>query len=1014
MPPPPPSEGRTHQGAALQRGRDPLHWKDLQSPNFRFFEEETFVASRMPELKLLSLAMLMALGGLTVRALDAGRTLTQYGLRRFHLEQGLPQSSVQCILQSADGYLWVGTQDGLARFNGESFHSFPEKSYSITCMAEDGEGRLLLGTESNGVLLFEKGRFTPLGGSQPFNSRVFDLSYSPLQRALWVATAEGLFRYGDHWQQRSAPELEGEQIYAVLADSLGRVWAGIGSKGLLCLQEDQVTLLTRQHGLHASVVVRLYEDFDGIIWIGTLKGLNTFRNGRLESHPLRIESDFGLGTFLVDRHGNIWTSSYLEGLTRHAEGGSTTHGELANIPLQSILALYEDREGSIWIGTDGEGLLQLRDTLFIPVSEPEGLSNRMVFPLLEDGRGRLWAGMESGALDCLEGRQIRSYQLEDRFITSLALDREGRVLVGADSGLFRVESEKIQPYPDANEVANETIWAMLCDSRDTLWLGTTTSGLIRKDEWGWTRFPEPEGVARKAINYLFESKTGELWIATDGNGLLRLHQGEFTRFGSREGFSHLVLTSILEDEQGALWITSHGGGLFRFKNGSARAFTMDDGLPSNLFYQILADGSGHFWLSSTRGIVRLAREGLNAYAAGRQNSLAVNVFGQQDGLRSIECNGGVQACALVRADGTLWFSTLQGLAAVDPLALEQGSVPPSIAIEKVLLNGQEQATENQVSLEARGTIGKVEIHYSGLYFSRPGSLAYEFLLEGQDLDWVSAGQRKTAYYSKIGPGTYRFKVRALTPEGLASPLPAQLEFNVRPYFHQTRTFIFLLIFVFSTLVYSAFRLRFRALEARENQLNQLVQERTRELQSTADDLLMANEKLERLSNTDLLLGIANRRLFERVMEEEWRRGLRYDRPMSVIMADVDHFKLFNDAVGHLAADEALIHVAQKMQQTLNRPGDLLARYGGEELVVFLPETPLEGARQVAERLRAAVTALAISHPGLPEGGLLTVSLGVAMRDETMNGWKDLVEQADRALYQSKQRGRNCATAARES
>jgi diguanylate cyclase (GGDEF)-like protein len=988
--------------------------EDLRPPIFRFFEEETAVAIRMPEIKLLTLAICLLLGGNAVLALDAGRTLTQYGLRRFHLEQGLPQSSVQCILQSADGYLWVGTQDGLARFNGESFHTFPERSYSITCMVEDGEGRLLLGTESNGVLLFDQGSFTPLGGSQPFNSRVFDLSYSALQGALWVATAEGLYCYTKHWQKQSAPEMEGEQVYAVLADSLGRVWAGIGSKGLLCLQEGHVTLFTRQHGLQASVVVRLYEDFDGIIWIGTLKGLNAFRNGRMENHPLRIDSDFGLGTFLIDRDANIWTSSYLEGLSRHSEGASVTHAELANIPLQSILALYEDREGTLWIGTDGEGLLQLRDTLFIPVSEPEGLSNRMVFPLLEDGEGRLWAGMESGVLDCLTGRDIRSYQLADLFITSLALDRQGRVLVGADTGLYRVEAEKIQPYPGAAEVANETIWALLCDSRDTLWLGTTSSGLIRKDELGWTRFPEPEGVARKAINYLFESRAGELWIATDGNGLLRLHEGEFTRFGSREGFSHLVLTSILEDEQGALWITSHGGGLFRFKNGSARAFTMADGLPSNLYYQILADDSGHFWLSSTRGIVRLAREGLNAFAAGRQGSLAVNVFGQQDGLRSIECNGGVQACALVRADGTLWFSTLQGLAAVDPLALDQGSVPPSIAIEKVLLDGSEHAAGNQIPLQASGVIGKVEIQYSGLYFSRPGSLAYEFLLEGLDLDWVEAGQRKTAVYNQIGPGKYRFKVRAVTPEGLASPLPAQLEFIVQPHFHQTRSFFLLLTLVVATLVYSAFRLRFRSLETRENQLNLLVEERTRELQTTADALMIANEKLERLSNTDLLLGIANRRLFERVMEEEWRRGLRYDRPMSVIMVDVDHFKLFNDAVGHLAADEALIQVARTMQQTLNRPGDLLARYGGEELVIFLPETPLEGALLVAERLRAAVTTLAIAHPGLPEGGLLTVSLGVAVREEGMNSWKDLVEQADRALYQSKQRGRNCATAARGS
>ncbi|MCB1049989.1 MAG: diguanylate cyclase [Acidobacteria bacterium] len=939
--------------------------------------------------------------------LDPVRSLSQYGLTRFHIEQGLPQSSVNCIYQTSDGYLWVGTQDGLARFNGETFLTFPDQSLNILCMAESNTGRLFLGTDGNGVLAYEKGNFRNLAGESFFGTaKISDLSYDPLTQTLWVATDNGLFKYmQEKWEPVQIPGMEKEKVFSVLADSLSRVWIGIGAKGLARLQNGEFTFFTKEQGLHSNLVVRIYEDFDGQIWIGTLRGLNVYRGGKMLSLPYESHSEFGLGTFLIDRDNNVWTASFIEGLTRHTSNGTSTASELLDIPLQSILSLFEDREGNLWIGTDGEGLIQLRDTKFIPFSEEEGLSHRVAFPLFEDQEKRLWVGFESGHLDCLEGSKVSSLLLENYFVTSLAMKPDGQLLIGTDAGLHTLLDGKVVPFPGSDVLAREMIWALLVDRKERIWVGTVQHGLFLYDGKSWTNFREQEGLPYQTVNYLYESKSGEIWIATDGGGLTKYENERFTSYGRKDGFEHLVLTSIYEDNKGYLWITSHGGGFYRFKNGVARGFSMKDGLASNLFYQVLEDNFGYLWFSSTRGIFRALRDDLMDYAAGKQQRLRIDHYTQHDGLRSIECNGGVQACAIKRADGTLWFSTLQGLVMIDPGDIKANNYAPPVVIEKIILDDRPYNLDGRPVPEIMGGLAKMEIHYAGLSFSNPKGLVFEYMLEGHDKDWVKAGNRRSAFYNSIEPGKYTFKVRAGNRDGVWSSDVSTLEIRIAPYLYQTQAFRITSLVLIALGIYGIFRLRVRTLQKREAQLQLLVNQRTRDLQIVTEQLKLANDKLERLSNTDPLMGIANRRRFDHDIELEWRRAKRTGRPISLILMDIDNFKAYNDELGHQEGDEALIMVAHKLQTILNRPGDLFARFGGEELVAYLPETQLDGAVAVAEKLRLGVLDLNITHPAL-ENQPLTLSFGVATSDDSMESWKELIELADKALYKSKAAGKN--------
>jgi diguanylate cyclase (GGDEF)-like protein len=412
----------------------------------------------------------------------------------------------------------------------------------------------------------------------------------------------------------------------------------------------------------------------------------------------------------------------------------------------------------------------------------------------------------------------------------------------------------------------------------------------------------------------------------------------------------------------------------------------------------LEDEKNNLWMSCSKGIFRINKRDLDAFDKGWLRAIPNTSFGTSDGMRTNECNGGAPAGWKTR-DGKLWFPTSKGVVMIDPANIRNNTQPPPVIIERVRIDNVE-ADPNQHASLAPGR-GELTFNFTALSFVAPEKVKFRYRLEGFDDEWkLETGKTREVHYTNIPPGEYTFRILACNNDGVWNEKGTAFQFYLKPHFYQTFWFYTLCAAMMGLIGVATYRLRVARMKSREAELVRLVEDRTRQLEE-------ANHRLHWLSYVDGLTGITNRRRFEETLELEWGRAKRGGTPLSLIMVDIDHFKLYNDTYGHQSGDECLRDVATSLAKSLNRAGDLVARYGGEEFVVILPGTGVEGATQVAESMRATVEALGIENRESPIRGTLTISLGVATAfPEKGISPEKLLAAADQALYRAKHEGRN--------
>jgi diguanylate cyclase (GGDEF)-like protein len=426
-------------------------------------------------------------------------------------------------------------------------------------------------------------------------------------------------------------------------------------------------------------------------------------------------------------------------------------------------------------------------------------------------------------------------------------------------------------------------------------------------------------------------------------------------------------------------------------------FTVKEGLFDDNVYEILEDDLGNLWMDCNKGIFRVSKKELGDFAEGRVRSISSVAYGAADGMKSSECDHASPG-GLKTRDGRLWFATIRGVAVIDPADIKVNQVVPPVIIEELIVGRRAGGFPEGARLPAGSRV--FEFHYTALSLLAPEKVKFKFKLEGFDEDWVDVGTRRVAYFTNIPPGPYRFRVIACNNDGVWNRAGASFTFVLKPHFYQTIIFYVLCGLGLAAMALGGFRIRINRLKAHEKQLTLLVEERTEELKR-------ANQELEHISLTDKLTEIANRRSFDAFLDREWGRCLREGRPLSLVMADIDFFKAYNDTYGHQAGDECLQKIAHVLKTSVNRAGDLAARYGGEEFIIILSETGTEGAATVAKKFSSAVQALRIAHETSKVSAHVTISLGCASCIPSReSGASSLLKAADGALYQSKQGGRN--------
>ena len=954
----------------------------------------------------------------TADALDPGKAVTQYSHQIWQAREGLPQNSIHAMLQSRDGYLWLGTQEGLVRFDGVQFTVFDRSNSSwmrsnyVQALLEDRDGSLWVGTNGGGVTRWKDEDLLGATMREGLAGDQVNCLFQDHDGAIWIGATTGLSRFENprFTSQGISANLRGKDIRAIGEDRHGALWVGTYD-GELLRKDDGRWTEEKIAGLSRSPIRAIARDRSGRLWIGTEGGgLASWRDGEVALYSVSsgLEGSKIL-CILEDREGSLWIGTDGAGLSRFAGGKWSTYSKSQGLSNGFVASLCEDREGSLWIGTHGGGLNRFSDGSFTRYGASEGLTYEDISTFKEASDGSLWIGSWGGGLDRLKDGKVTSYSSRNGLsydeVSSITEGPDGTLWVGTwGGGLNRLVNGRFQAIRGRQHLDAGKITCLMTDQAGAIWVGTLGNGLLRYAGGRWTSFTERQGLPNGNVRAIAEAPDATLWIGTDA-GLAHFSGGVFRRYGTADGLTSEAIYSLLLDRDGVLWVSTLGGGLHRFQNGRFVAYTTRQGFFDSVVFQILDDDSGHLWMSSNRGVYRVSKSDLEAVARHRLDAVPWRLFGTADGMESSECNGGNQPAGIRTRDGRLWFATLKGAVVVDPEHLSTNTVPPPVQLEEIIADKRRLEPSHDARI-APGP-GSLEFHYAGLSFLSPQRVRFRYRLEGFDKEWVEAGTRRAAYYTNTPPGRYRFHVIACNNDGVWNEKGATFQFTLAPHLYQTRWFFSICAGALIFLATGLYRLRVQGLTRRKAELVRLVGERTRQLEEANQRLEQANRALRRLSSLDGLTGIANRRQFDEVLDLEWRRSYRAEAPLSLLMIDIDHFKAFNDAYGHQRGDDYLKAIAAALRDGLNRPGDLVARYGGEEFVVVLPATDEAGAISCAERLRESVLTVEVPHerPGATLSA--TVSIGVAtVHPREGSSSATLIAAADEALYRAKAEGRD--------
>lgn len=973
---------------------------------------------------LLASAILLAsaLGLRSSAALEPGKAITQYMQASWNSESGLPQNSVHGIAQTPDGFLWLGTEEGLARFDGTGFTIYSHHrnaglaSDYIRVLATGRDGALWIGTDSGlsrqdpisggslGVLN-QDGRFSALTVSDGLAGDNITALCVDADGVIWVGTSRGLSRVRNG---RVVPDnrdriFKDSAIDAIAADARGTVWAGT-DHGLFAFDGGR-WLRWPLHDLPNERVTALSPSRSGGVWIGTITGeVAEIRGGEVYRSTARGPA-VEINALIEDRDGALWIAFDRHGIGRLHQDRLELYDISRGLPSNRCThTLFEDREGSVWVGLLDAGVAQLRDGKFTVFGKPEGLSGNYVGNILAGGDGSMWFGSDINGVNHVfaDGRMElwdKRKGLPDQAVFSLLETRDGDMWIGYRQGaLARIHQGSVSVFHDPEAVDN-SINALFEDRHGNLWVGYFGKGVARFVNGHFDHISHSDRVTAIA-----ESTDGALWTGWDGAGVSRSLNGATRWFTEKDGLAGNHVMSIFAAPGGDLWVGTAGGGLSRIRKGRVVSWTRDQGLPDSNVGSVILDDRGDMWAGTDHGVFRIPAAELNE-PEGAPAAVHPVLYGAADGLRSRETLYGSMPSISKDRAGRLWFATIMGAARIDPARIPVNTVVPPVWIEKITLNSRELPLQNGTRLDAGA--GNMEIAYTAVSFVAPQNVQFRYRLIGFDHDWIDAGARRTAWYTNLPPGNYTFEIQAQNSDGVASPVNT-FSFTLKPPLARTPWAYAGYLLGALILAWAAMLLRTRRLVRQQQMLSRVVAERTAQLEAEKAELETVRRELDFRATHDSLTGLLNRPAALDRLQAELSRAIREGAPLGVMIADLDHFKNINDTCGHLCGDEVIREAARRLR-SVTRGYDLVGRYGGEEFLIIFPGWDPRISPDRIDELLDALRSRPIAVRG--EQFRVTCSIGVAvfLPETDQADQRDILGRADIALYAAKNSGRDRAT-----
>jgi len=782
-------------------------------------------------------------------ALDPKQLITQYGHDIWNDE--LPQSTVHCLIQTRDGYIWMGTYEGVVRFDGIEFiadnkrNTAELKRPGVLALHEDRAGTLWIGMLEGGLASFRDGKFKAYGQETGLSNDTVRTIYQDRTGKLWVGTDNGINLLQDDKfiSYTTNNGLVNNQVRAITEDSLGNLWIGT-EEGLSLFKNGQFTNYTTKDGLPNNSIRTIYPDKNGALWISTSSGAVFWQDGVKKIYTTQEGlTTNNIRSILPDTDGNIWLGTENGGLQRLFNDKVEVYQIKQGLSNDNIRSLLEDREGSLWVGTTS-GLNRFRTSKFINYTSSDGLANDFVRAILEDSKGNFWVGTDGGGLSLFQNGKFTNYTTKDGLVSdlvrSLYEDKEGKLWVGTNEGLSYFYNGKFTNYTTKDGLPHNSIYCINQDKEGNFWFGTNGGGASLFKDGKFTNYGVKDGLLNLSVRTIFLDREGNLWFGTY-SGLNSYKNGQIFSHTKKDGVSGNAVFSAYQDSQGDIWFTTNDG-FTRYKQGKFTPYATKTGLFDGISFQILEDSRGYLWASTSKGILSVKKSDFNDYDQGKISNIAYTMYGKIDGMKTHQCNGASQPCAIKSKDGRLWFATAKGITTIAPDETKLNQLAPDVYITKAIVDGVSLNPTEKVVLDPGKE--KYEFHYTGLSFLALEKVKFKFMLVGYDKDWVIANTRRVAYYTHIPPGEYQFRVIACNNDGVWNETGASFYFTLKTHPLKTNWAYAFYISSFLALGYTGVRYRVKVLQRRNELLESKVQERTLELNQKNEQLLLSAKQIE--------------------------------------------------------------------------------------------------------------------------------------------------------------------------
>ncbi|WP_404339422.1 two-component regulator propeller domain-containing protein [Pseudoalteromonas mariniglutinosa] len=940
-----------------------------------------------------------------ITATPSRLALSDYFTETWSTRSGLPHNSINSVAQTADGYLWVATWEGLARFNGREFKLFTRTEIvglpdsGLRSLISQPNGELYIAGARGGISLRKAGRWQTLSSAKAMVNHLLKTRSGQL----WLALEGQGVVYRQHDSAVEHQVLTDVSAYRLVEDQTGTIWAAT-SDGLYKIRAGKAVKVPSSSGLPNTSVYTLLLTKSGTLLVGTEQGAWQFNGKRFESiNP--VLSNQSISSLLEDSQGDLWFGTINNGVFRLSELGLEQLDADAGLPANRILSLLQDREQSIWVGTNA-GLFRLREAPFTNWTKKRGLAGDYIRSILAHSDSSIWVGSSSG-LNRINDNQSVAVQQADNTeplsVLSLAEAENGQVWVGTyTSGLMKVVNNQIFPVKDrTNGLLSNEVRALLFDSKNRLWIGSANGLSTLNEDGQLSVYSKSDGLVGNFIMALSEDSYGNIWIGTGvGVTLYNATTHSFRTLTFPEQFSAEYAFGFYQDGN-TMWMATDRG-LIRYHliREEMQLFGREQGLPVDKLFQIVEQDQS-LWLTSNRGVIQVNKAQLNNLLDNPQTvsnaSVSLQIYDEADGMLSAQANGGSNPAATIHQDERLWVATAKGAAVITPKRLKEASqLSLPTVIEGFFVDGK--AIDLPVAgdvLELPAGISRVSFHYAGLSFIMPQRLNYQTQLSGFNNQWLDRSQLTITEYTNLPPGEYTFKVRAGYPNSEWQNNEQTLRFKINSFFWQKMSFKLMMFIGFILLGYLLYKYRLYHYKRIEIELTEKVAQQVKDLKKQADAFAYQ-------ANHDQLTQLPNRRSFDLWLSSHFAEFKRDNKILAIAIIDIDHFKSINDNWSHMIGDKVICEIAELLKSAMLHR-EHIARWGGEEFTLLFPNCSALQAQQFCENVRQTIAAHDFS--AIAENLHVTVSFGVT-DSRQVNDYDRLLAHADQALYQAKSNGRN--------